>query len=167
MTKDTSKPVEDLQLSDIKEHPVWYFVNDDELGETVVSPERKLPVKDISGRLVFDQVLLANGKKIWAMLGNVIPTSPVETSHFLSFSTIRNRKWFHLARYFDAAYSIYGPNALAEFLGLDVDDVFPIQYDIRRYAKGDPLALAGNILKEPAERLTEDQILKMIISGTM
>jgi hypothetical protein len=41
---------------------------------------------------------------------------------------------------------------------LPVDDVFPISYDIRDHARGDPLALAGRVQKEPAERLSRSEI---------
>jgi hypothetical protein len=50
---------------------------------------------------------------------------------------------------------------LAQFLGLQVDDVFPISYDVRRYSQGNPAALAGGILKEPRERLTQGEIMAL------
>ena len=36
-------------------------------------------------------------------------------------------------RYFDTGFPDEGPEALARFLGLHVDDVFPIAVDVQRY----------------------------------
>jgi hypothetical protein len=63
-------------------------------------------------------------------------------------------KWVHLARYHDFDYTTRGPDALSLSLGLGVDEVFPIFYDIRAYAGGNPLALTGRFLKEPREKLS-------------
>jgi hypothetical protein len=48
-------------------------------------------------------------------------------------------------------------------LGLKVEEVFPIAFDVRRYAIGDAAALIGKIPKEPRERLTKAQIIALAI----
>ena len=68
-----------------------------------------------------------------------------------------------LSRYFDVDYSENGPEALARFLGLDVDEVFPISYDITRYADGNRASLVGSILKEPREKLTRAQLIALAV----
>jgi hypothetical protein len=75
----------------------------------------------------------------------------------LALSIERGGEWFHLARYHDIRSAVEGPEALARFLGLDVDDVFPISVDVRRYVRGDPAALTATVLKEPRERLTREE----------
>ena len=54
----------------------------------------------------------------------------------------RDGAWFDLARYFDPDPVERGPEALAHFLGLPVDEVFPISFDVREYVEGQPPALA-------------------------
>ena len=75
----------------------------------------------------------------------------------------RGGKWFTLSRYHDFDYSQSGPEALSNFLRMDVDQVFPISYDLRPFAKGDAGALVGKIAKEPREKLTRSQIIAMAV----
>ena len=146
------KPAESLTVDDFEAHPVWEFLNDDEIGETMMRPVEKLPVENLDNRLVGTQVRLANGLKVWGLFGNFDVKNPRATQHFLALSIERGGKWFHVARYFDFDFTARGPEALARFLGLGVDDVFPITVDVRRYVQGDPAALTAIVLKEPRER---------------
>ncbi len=50
---------------------------------------------------------------------------------------------------------------LARFLGLHVDDVFPITVDVRRYVRGDPKTLTAIVLKEPPEKLTLEELIAL------
>ena len=59
----------------------------------------------------------------------------------------RHGKWFHLARYHDMDHSQNGPDSLAAFPGLEVDEVFPIAYDITAFCIGHPAALKGLIAR--------------------
>jgi hypothetical protein len=158
-----SKRVETLTVSDIQAHPVWQYVNNDQLGETAVRPIKRIPVKNLLGRVVGTPVLLANGNARWALIGNIDTLNPRLTKHFLTISLEREGKWFTLARYHDADYSQRGPSALADFLGLDASQVFPLSYDISHYAEGDVSALVGKILREPDERLTRAEIIQMAV----
>jgi len=147
------KAAESLTVSDFEAHPVWQFVNNDVLGETMVKPVRKLPVVELTGKIVGTRVDLANGGKAWALIGNVNPWNPRKTEHLVTLSIERGGEWFHLARYHDFDYEERGAEALSLFLGLGVDEVFPISSDLRRYAEGDAAALVGSVLKEPRKRL--------------
>jgi hypothetical protein len=133
------KPVELLTVDDFEAHPVWEYLNDDEIGETMTRPVEKLPVETLENRLVGTQVRLANGLDVWGLLGNFDVKHPRATQHILTLSIERGGKWFYLARYHDFDFASQGPEALARFLGLDVDDVFPITVDVRE----DPAALAA------------------------
>jgi hypothetical protein len=152
------KPAETLTVADFKVHPVWEFLNDDEIGETMARPVEKLPVETLDGRIVGTQVCLANGSEVWGLFGNFNVKNPRLTQHILALSIERGGEWFHLARYQDVDFTSRGPEALARFLDLDVDDIFPITVDVRRYVRGDPAALTAIVLKEPQERLTRDEI---------
>jgi hypothetical protein len=155
------KPAESLTVADFKAHPVWEFLNDDEIGETMARPVEELPVETLDDRIVGTQVRLANGLGVWGLFGNFDVKNPRATRHFLALSIERSGKWFHLARYQDVDFTARGPEALARFLGLHVDDVFPITVDVRRYVRGDPAALTAIVLKEPQERLTLAELLSL------
>jgi hypothetical protein len=155
--------VESLQVSHFAVNPVWEYLNDDDLGETAVRPVEQLPAENSNGKVFGVQVQLANGIPVWGSICNVVGNNPRSTEHFLTLSIERGEQWFHLARYHDYDYAENGPDALARFLGLPVDDVFPISYDISRYVKGDPAALSGKILEEPREKLTRDEIISMAV----
>lgn len=71
-------------------------------------------------------------------------------------------EWFHLARYFDSEYGRYGPEQLAGFLGLPVDEVFPISYDISLIAEGNEDVLKGQFHSEPLERLSRDERMSLL-----
>ena len=128
------------------------------IGETMVQPVEKLPVETLDNRLVGTQVHFANGSRVWALIGNFDVTNPRATQHFLTLSIERGGKWLYLARYHDIGFPAEGPEDLARFLGLHVDDVFPISVDVRRYVRGDPKALTAIVLKEPRERLTREEL---------
>jgi hypothetical protein len=154
------KSVELLTVADFQTHPVWEFLNDDEIGEMMVQPV-ELPVESLDNRVIGDQVRLANGSWVWASFGNFDVTNPRATQHFLDISIERGGEWFHLARYHDVGFAEHSPEALARFLGLHVDDVFPISVDVRRYVQGDPKALTATVLKEPQERLARAELMEL------
>jgi hypothetical protein len=157
------KKVEALTDADLEAFPVWQFVNDDEKGETAVRPVKRTPVNNLNGRLVGIKVRLANDAGVWALIGNVDTSNPRLTQHFLTLSVFRDGRCFTMARYHDFDAHERGPQALAAFLGLPIDKVFPISYDIRRFSKGDPAALTGTIEKEPREKLTRAQIIALAV----
>jgi len=162
MKKET-KRVEELQVSDLIANPVWQYVNSDILGETLVRPVKRIPVTSLTGKLVGTEVPLANGIFVWALVGNVDASNPRLTEHFLTVSFERDGKWFTLSRYHDFDYATQGPEALADFLKLDTNLMFPITYDISRYAKGVLSSLSGKILKEPREKLTRSEIIALAV----
>lgn len=157
------KPIEALEESDLQAHAVWQYANVDGANETLVRPIRRLPVTRLSGRVVATRVRLANGTCVWGLLGNIDETNPRLTEHFLTLSVLQDKRWFTLARYHDFDHTENGPDALARFLGLPVDEVFPIAYDIRQHVKADPAALAGLIPKEPRERLLRSELIALAV----
>jgi len=161
------KKVEALTIADLKRFPVWQYTNDDEkFGEMGVRPIKKIPVRNLNGCIVGTQVRLANGVAVWAMIGNLDSADSRSTQHFLTLSICRDGRWFHMARYFDFDFEERGPQVLADFLGLEIEDVFPISYDIRRYCTGESSALVASIEKEPRERLTRAQLIALSVAKT-
>lgn len=159
-----TKLLEEVTVGDIAVAPVWQFTNADEsMGETAVRPIERLPVKDLDDKVVGTIVRLANGTQVWALLGNVDSDNPRSTQHFLTLSVERSGTWFPMARYHDSDAHRRGPKALSQFLGLSIDEVFPISYDISQLCIGDHDALVGTIEKEPKERLSEDEIIDLAL----
>lgn len=152
-----------LRVADFEAFPVWQFAGADEDGEPMVRPVKRLPVTNTGGKIVGVRVRLANGDVAWAILGNINVGNGRATQQFLTLAVEHNGAWFHLARYFDIDYSTRGPNALASFLGLPLDEVFPVSYDLRPYVQGDAAILAGVVHKEPGERLSEAELMALAI----
>lgn len=157
------KRIEDLDALDLQAHAVWQYANIDEAGETLVRPIKRLPVNRLAGKVVGTHVQLANGNVVWALLGNMDESNPRLTEHFLTLSILHEHRWFMLARYHDINYGESGPDALAQFLSLPVDEVFPIAYDIRAIVKGNADALVGIIPKQPREHLSRAEIIALAV----
>ena len=156
------KRAEELTVTDLEAFPVWEYTNiDGPLGETAVQPVRETPTSNLDGRLVGTQIRLANGSDVWALIGNVDSNNPLATRQFLTLSVFNKGKCFHMARYFDFDHSKRGPQALAAFLRLPVERVFPISYDLSRFSLGDSDALVGTIPMEPREKLTRVQLMSL------
>ncbi|MCH8622563.1 hypothetical protein [Undibacterium sp. TS12] len=159
---EKAKPVELLTIADLKKYPVWQYTNSHEkIGETVVRAIKRMPVKSLTGKLVGTKVRFANGADTWALIGNVDASNAQLTQHFLTLSIFKDDKWFTLARYHDIERERFGPEALEIFIGLTVNQIFPITYDISRYCVGDLKALIGVIEKEPKEKLTRAEIIAL------
>jgi hypothetical protein len=133
------------------------------LTATLLDSFKRLPVSTLMGKLAGTRISLANGERLWALVGNLDARDDESNEYFVTLSIERSGGWFQLARYHDAGYDENGPEALARFLGLTVDDVFPISYDVREYVKGNPPLPAGIVLKEPRVRLTSSQLIAMAL----
>lgn len=157
------KAVDSLTVADLQAFPVWQYTSRESVDETFVRPVKRTPVASLTGKIIGTQVALANNERVWALIGNVDSTNPRMTEHFLSLSVERNGRWFTLARYHDFDFAEHGPAVLAEFLGLTVDETFPIAYDIRQVTQGDEAALQGQIRKAPRERLSRAEIIAMAV----
>jgi hypothetical protein len=158
------KKVEELTVDDLRAFPVWQYTNaDEDVGESAVRPVERIPVKKLTGRVVGTQVKLADGSVRWALIGNVDSNNPRLTQHFLTLSVRDRDRWFTMARYHDFDAADRGPLALAAFLELPVEAVFPITYDISGSCIGDAGALIGTIDEHPRERLTRAQIIALAV----
>lgn len=158
------KKIIDLSVNDFDKFPVWAYTNEHD-DETAMAPVTNLPVDSLDSSVVGTQVIFSNGDFVWAMLGNVDNMNARLTELFLTATFFRGTDRFHLFRYFDHDYEGHGANALADFYGLLVGQVFPIRYDIRHLAIGAEEALVGEILSAPREMLTRSQILELSAGG--
>lgn len=163
MKKSNAIRVEMLRESNLKAFQVWRYTDFEKSRDVFVRPVKTIPVENLDGKFVATQVVLANGHKVLATIGNVDVNNPLLTRHWLSLSVLCNEKWFHLARYHDFDYKERGPESLANFLKLSVSDVFPISYDLRAYIKGKPESLVGEIEREPKDRLSRAEIISLAV----
>jgi len=158
------KDVTKLTPADFRAHPIWKFSDSDESNETAVEPVKKLPVRSLAGSLAGVEVTLACGEKVAAFLGNIEVDQPKPTEHFLTLSVFGDRgEIFHLSRYHDFDHHERGPDALAAFLKMQKEEVFPVSWDVRHLVSGAPAAVYGQILAEPRERLSRAHLIALAI----
>ena len=162
-----TKSGDDLTRDDYRQYPIWEYTNEENPGEdeTWVTPVLDLPVTTLSNRLVATELRLNNGTKIPAILSNIDLGNPFSTSHFILVSVYSGDREFVLAHYSASDYLDHGPCALAAFLGLPVDDVFPMTYDISDLAIGDTAALQGTIYEEHPAKLSDHELTILALRG--
>lgn len=160
---DQRRAVDALTVGDLESHAVWSFSDIDQLGETMVQPVGRLPAENLVGRLVAVQALLANGTRFWALVGNIDVGNARLTQQFLTLALQNGGSWFALARYHDHDFAERGPEALSRFLGLEIDDIFPISIDLRPYVLGNSDSLLIAVPRAPAEKLSRAEIIAMAV----
>ena len=152
-----------VRPDDLKAHPIWRFVEDDEPDETYVLPAASRRVTRLTGKIVGAEVTLADGSQRWALLSNVDSDHRELTEHFITLSLFVAGRWFHLARYHDIDATEHGPRALAAALRRPIGKVFPICYDLRPYVRNAPPWLEGAIRRSPRQRLARAQIIALAV----
>ena len=168
--RQSKKPVDQLTADDLIAFPVWEYTNDDGDGrgdqdETWVRPVCGLPIATAENRVIGTRVRLANGLAPLALLGNVDLASREKTAHFLAISFFGTKGLtFDLERYHDVDASQRSPEALAAFLKLRVEDVFPIEYDISQLVLADEHLARGVVNVQPSVTLTDDQLTALAMS---
>ena len=164
--KTKSAPIDALSAAELAAFPVWEFAPESAShDETWVRPIADLPVKSLDGRLAVTHLNLADGTTRLGILGNVSLDDPSANEHFLTLSLFATSgERFHLARYHDADFAKRSPAALAKFLELPVDAVFPISYDISNIASGASACLRGQLSAVPRTRLSHAEIISLAVS---
>lgn len=151
----------EVPVCELLRHAIWEFdlahEGMGEQDESWVIPVEELPVSSLLNRVVAAYVVLANAMRVPSVLSNVSLDSARATEQFVCLSVARDERWFHLARYFDVDYVSKGPEALAQFLSMPIDEVFPISYDLVGIVVGPSDVLKGEIRNEPRERLTDGE----------
>jgi hypothetical protein len=138
------KNMEMLTPEDFAAYPVWEFALDlEEVDDLAMRPVTMLPVRDLGNRLAGTEVRLANGTRLWAGIGNIFLNDAQKTKRLLGVRFYIGGKWEPLSREMNVA--MYGPDALARRLGLKVEDMFPIAYDVSAFCVGESGAVRGSI----------------------
>ena len=131
MPTNATKPFDQITPDDLRAQPVWEYdlpaMTPDHERPMVKPVLDALPVKWLnSDRLVATTFTLANG------FGKTL-----------------------LARTMARILDNRTPAGLAEFLGLRVDEIFPITYDLSAVAVGNPSVIRGTIPVHPKQTLDD------------
>ena len=137
----------------------------DNHDNTWAYPVKKLPVRNLDNRVVLTQVRLNNGAVYPAMIGNLEVDNLELTKHFITLTIIKDQERFDLARYHDVDYPRSGPESLAVFLSLSLDDVFPISYDISNVVSGHQGIIKGQIPKTVHNPLSREELMRLIVKN--
>jgi hypothetical protein len=156
--------IDDLSEGDLMTHPVWQFVSDDYPDETFVEPvhQSDIPLHDLSGVIFCTKVRVANGKLLWSQIGSVDGESARANRHLLTISLLGPNGWLYVPRYHDIGYGRPMLSHIASMLDLRMTELFPIVYDLRKYAVGRADALVGAIENEPEEVLSKRDLLAFV-----
>jgi hypothetical protein len=118
----------------------------------------------VNGCIVGCHIYLANQTLLTGFLGNLDTTNTRFTEHFLTLSVFRSDgAVFHLARYHDFDAIKRSPTTLATFLGLPLEAVFPITYDVSSSVIGPPDVVRGVVTAEPRTRLTRAEVIALAV----
>lgn len=157
------KSVTELTPEDLTQFPLWRFVNCDLADDTAVEPLPTHEVGSLADLLIGTQVRLANGSSWLALIGNIDHLNPATIEHFLTLSVWNRKSWLHLARYHDFAHETEGPPGFCAALGLSIDEVFPIRYDLRQHVADKASVLCGEIPTQPRTRLSRAELISMSV----
>ncbi len=157
-----AKPANKLTPKDWEKYPVWTFDSDNEgkpgRDETWMVPVKKLPATSIMNGGCRSKATLANGQHMILVLWGVdlnplktlkmmaefrgVPITAEESAKCLkptipSYTIFVKGKWWHS--------ELNAPSDLIKALGLTIEEVFPIEYDISAFAIGVKRAVKGKI----------------------
>lgn len=157
------KNFNDLCVNDILEHPIWRFTNNNPQDELEIEAIDGSNLTDLGGVTLSSKVTFADGSSQLALFQNVSLAGQKVNDHFLSLTIEKDGEWFPLARYHDVAFDRHGPLQLSSFVGKKVQDVFPIEYDLREILKSHASRLVGVVHAEPPVRLTDEQLISLAL----
>jgi len=150
------KEVSALTPLDLRQYPVWEYVFDldrvpecdqDMPTDTSVTPVKELPVDDTGNCVIGTKVKLNNGTQEWAMLSGLTLPSPDGRTGTV-FVHLFDQKRAEWADFPPRDYPVYradAPREVSALLGLAMEDVFPLSYDIRGLVAGPEQMLQGTI----------------------
>ena len=139
----TAKAASTLTLEDALTHPVWRYKAEEDLrpgeDESWIEPVDVDAVDEADGHFFVTAARLADGTSETVLVGGTDPLDPQyneQVQFFVFFRPGQQIRWH--------------PNehpgvSLAQFLGLEPQQVFPFNVSISRYLVGDPGALERTV----------------------
>lgn len=162
---DAKFRLNDLTLDAVMKNWLWKYVpSEDE--DLWVKPVRSNKASKLAGRLVADQVILADGTSMIALLDGIDPEVPQFSKHNRELIIwIDGYGWFRLARYFDNEDAKHdrGDNVLCNLLKKPIHDVFPIKFDIKNRSSIDSPCLEGAFEHDPDWGLTQREVMGILV----
>ena len=164
-----AKDVGGLTPRDFAKFPVGEYVLATEWipwrDETWVKPVTHLPVDSLANRLVGTTLSLANRQRFFGVLSNISVRHVRATRQFIGVEIFHERKSYALQRAQSPMIPYLNAAGLADALGLRIEQVFPISYDLSGIAVGDAEIIKGSIEAEIPEELTEEARMKLIVEA--
>jgi hypothetical protein len=163
--KNSTRPLNSLQPDDVKKNRLWEFVPSKD-GELWVKSIASRKTKKFSGRLVSCQVTFANDSRHWALIEGIDIDTPEFSRHNREIRLfVEGCGWFHLAQYFDneEIKKYRGESVLSEMMGLSVDEIFPIEFDVRELSSVDSSCLSGTFEVNPGWGLSKADVMALLV----
>ncbi len=154
------KKISELTVADLKRQPVWRFVS---VSSTEVVPVETLPPRSFESLVIGAEVQLADESWVWALLQNFSLSGAAVNDHFLNLTFDIQGSWFVLARYHDPWIESHGPQKLAQLLNRNLEQIFPIRFDLRKTLKSLDSAFVSEVKMEPDVELTRDQVMQYVL----
>ncbi|WP_156117495.1 hypothetical protein [Collimonas arenae] len=155
----------DVTPDDICKNWLWQYVPSKD-GELWVKPIHVKKTDKFSQRLAGCQVTLADGSSMWALIEGINVETPEFSKHNKELIiAIDNYGWFRLAQYFDSRElkEIRGPEILCDLLGKKIDEVFPVEFDLRDRAKVDSSCLRGKFEVDPVWGMAQSDVMMILV----
>jgi hypothetical protein len=142
------------------EYPLWGYIPSRD-GSLWLKPVKSLT--NLKNRMVTADITFNNGIKNIGLVEFLRLDSPNWSKHNrILWLFIKNTKWFRLTRYYDYEYNDeQGPEALANQLELNVEDIFPIHFDAQKYLKKESEVLKGYFEIKPSWGVSHDEAILM------
>jgi hypothetical protein len=141
------KAVTEISTTDLAEHPIWEYCDSTNEDGYALVPLTDLPVDSLDQRIVGTRVTLGNGTMLWAVLSGgdlSLPTFVEEDSGLILYV---DDERVSLGSAWERELPGYGAGDLCRKLGLTMEEVFPITFDVSHLVTGDRPALRGQFTK--------------------
>jgi hypothetical protein len=153
--------IESITWKSFEDYPVWEWdlgIDDD----STLFPITDYPVSYLEGRIIGIPCQLHNGKSINCILQSVEIGSPHKTEQFLNLYAIIGVRKIRLLRYFDVGASDDPGKDFASEISVNVDEVFPIKWDVQKHVTKGLNGRSGLITRFPTRRLDEQQRMNLL-----
>ncbi|EDM26845.1 hypothetical protein LNTAR_06354 [Lentisphaera araneosa HTCC2155] len=151
-----------LKPSDFEKFPVWEFLK----NGCDLTPLKKSPYNNRENRVFGTNVTLSCGITIKTMILNFDVCNTAYNKHMISIYFEVNNKWIELHRYFDAEYEENDALELSKKMNMDIDDIFPIKYDLSTLVEGNH-DFNGTIQKKIEHQLSLDELMEYTIKNQL
>jgi hypothetical protein len=126
---------------------------------------RRLPVRCLGNRVAATTLSLSNGQRLFGTLDNVSLDHPPATRQFIGVSLYVGGNDLQLQRAQTPTFPCVNAPGIVRALGLRVEDVFPLSYDLTGLAVGHAEVIRGTIPAERPERLSGEDELALIFEA--